>query len=411
MKNITKAVCLCCLLMVFLPALLNAHAPNQSYIYMRVYDTEVGGRFEITIKDLNQAVGLELKEDLSLEDLAPHLDKINAYLKSKINFSSKYGEHSIVFKDVELVTRGYLGTFALMDFSLENTSQVPDLLEIDYQAIFDQVENNKGVLVIEYNFKAGIIANEAGISLIFDEGNTKQSLKLDSYSVFTGFWAMIQMGMHHIWIGLDHILFLLALILPSVLLLMQMSEAANSPRDNGQFSALLTNHQWRPVPLFKPALWFIIKIITFFTIAHSITLSLAALEILILPSRLVESIIALSIALAAIHNMGPILQGRDWLIAFLFGLFHGFGFASVLAESGLSGDYLVLSLLGFNIGVEIGQLVIICIIFPVLYLLRKTILYRFILNYGSIILIIISLYWFIERALDIDIPVKWLIGL
>ena len=90
-----------------------------------------------------------------------------------------------------------------------------------------------------------------------------------------------------------------------------------------------------------------------------------------LPSRLSESVIAISIALAAYHNIQPIFKGKEWTIAFIFGFFHGFGFASVLAELG-SGEYLGLTLFGFNLGVEIGQIAVIIVIFPILYAIRKS---------------------------------------
>jgi len=149
----------------------------------------------------------------------------------------------------------------------------------------------------------------------------------------------------------------------------------------------------------------VVKIITFFTIAHSLTLCLAAFQIISLPPRLIESIIAISIALAAIHNIYPQFSGKEWLIAFVFGLFHGFGFASVLAEKGLAGNYLGLSIFGFNLGVEVGQLAIILVVFPILFLLRKTVLYPKIRVFGSIILIFFSLYWFIQRFFGVNLRV------
>jgi len=168
-------------------------------------------------------------------------------------------------------------------------------------------------------------------------------------------------------------------------------------------------NNWKAVEKFKPAIIYVITIITFFTISHCITLSLAALDIFNLPSRFVETLIALSIALAAWHNIKPIFK-KDWMIAFGFGLFHGFGFASVLGDIGLSGEYMVLSLLGFNLGVEIGQVAIICVIFPILFYLRSTKYYARILVYGSLILIAISLYWFVERAFDIDMLLDNYVG-
>ena len=202
---------------------------------------------------------------------------------------------------------------------------------------------------------------------------------------------MVKLGMWHIWIGLDHILFLVALILPAVVRRRRQEPMKASDLD-----------VWSPVDRFKPAFIYIVKIVTFFTIAHSITLSLAALDVINLSSRLVESIIALSIALAAYHNIRPIFGHREWLIAFLFGLFHGFGFASVLGDKGLAGEFMTLSLLGFNVGVEIGQIAIICGIFPVLYFLRRRDIYPKVIFYGSILLIVIALYWFAERSLDVN---------
>jgi hypothetical protein len=207
---------------------------------------------------------------------------------------------------------------------------------------------------------------------------------------------MIKSGIWHIWMGFDHILFLLALLLPSVLRFRSKDEV---------LPVGVHNNVWKPVERFKAALKNVIKIVTFFTIAHSITLCLAAFQIISLHPRLIESIIAISIALAAIHNIYPLLSRKEWLIAFVFGLFHGFGFASVLAEKGLGGSYLGLSVFGFNLGVEIGQLAIIALVFPILYLLRKTFLYPKIRVFGSIFLIFISLYWFIERAFGVDFPV------
>jgi hypothetical protein len=138
-------------------------------------------------------------------------------------------------------------------------------------------------------------------------------------------------------------------------------------------------------------------------------LAIASLGIFTLPSRYVESIIAFSIALAALHNIIPIFKSKEWIVAFAFGLFHGFGFASVLGEKGLGGDYIILSLLGFNGGVEIGQVAIIAGIFPVLYFLRTFSIYPKILTYGSGLLILISLHWSIERFFEINIPLgRWL---
>ena len=393
---------------LLIPFGLEAHAPNQSYIFLRVYEDGIGGRFEITTDDLNRALSLDLERGLTLEDLSPYLPRIQEYYLKNVTFSSEAGAHPIHFDEVGIMPID-LGDFVLLNFTLEEIDEVPEVLDIGYQVLFDLDPTHQGLQVIEYSWKAGIYNNEAIFSLIFGKGETHQPLDLTGSSIMLGFIIMIRSGMHHIYIGLDHILFLLALLLPAVVRRqpeLVKSAMASNQKSLKLFPGFLKPYAaaWKPVGNFKLGFIYLLKIVTFFTLAHTITLSLAALEIIKLPSALVESIIALSIALAAVHNIYPILaQGREWIIAFGFGLFHGFGFASVLGDIGLHGESMTLSLLGFNLGVEVGQVIIVCVIFPVLFLLRKTKIYTPILMYGSIFLILIALSWFFDRSLGIDL--------
>jgi hypothetical protein len=155
--------------------------------------------------------------------------------------------------------------------------------------------------------------------------------------------TFIKEGIWHIWRGYDHILFLLALLLPGVL-----------RRSDGT---------WEPVMAVKPAVIRVLQIVTAFTVAHSITLSLAALGLVHLPSRLIESAIAASVVMAALNNLRPFFFERGWLVAFGFGLLHGFGFANALSDLGLHSGQFALTLFGFNLGVEIGQLAIVALFF------------------------------------------------
>jgi hypothetical protein len=290
------------------------------------------------------------------------------------------------------------GSFARFHFYLENSQELPEEMEVTYTVLFDENPDHINMLAFEYNWKAGLINNESIIALDFTLGNETKILSMTDSSIWNGFVAMVKQGVWHIWIGLDHILFLLALILPSVVRRKKKLVEVEPGKTESKYYIW----GWEPVLKFKPAFIYIIKVITFFTIAHTITLTLASLEIVSLPSRVVESIIALSIGLAAYHNITPIFKGKDWIIAFVFGLFHGFGFASVLGDLGIKGEFLTLTLFGFNLGVEIGQVAIIALIFPILYFIRKIKFYPHFLVYLSVLLIIISLYWFVERAFDYD---------
>jgi HupE / UreJ protein len=179
-----------------------------------------------------------------------------------------------------------------------------------------------------------------------------------------GAGSFFPLGIEHILIGYDHLLFLLMLILRG-----------------GNLIQLL-------------------KIITGFTVAHSITLALAALDVVSMPGALVESLIALSIAYVAAENMFPkFAASRRWAVSFLFGLVHGFGFSSVLREIGLPKENLLLSLLNFNLGVEVGQAVVVLLLIPLLLKLRATRWEpRFVSSLSGIVMVF-GLGLFVERAL------------
>lgn len=385
------------LIALMAPFFASAHAINSSYIFLNIYEEDgIHGRFEFNINEINKVFNLNLPKDATYDEVQPHIAAIKKYLLEHSSLSSNGQQYELVYKEVEMREIDY-GNYVKLYFYLENSKDIPESIDVFFNPAFEADDTHRGFLVVEQNWRDGVVNNEAIISLYFSPEETKDTLFLDDMSIWKGFLGMVKQGVWHIWIGLDHILFLIALILPSVL---YRKEEATVKLTNSNFFG------WYPVLKFKPAFMYILKIVTFFTIAHTITLSLAALEIVTLPSRVVESIIAFSIGLAAFHNIIPIFKGRDWIIAFIFGLFHGFGFASVLGDLGLTNTFLTYSLFGFNIGVEIGQVLIIAGIFPILFFLRKKKIYKGIFFYGCILLIIISAYWMVERIFDVNLGVE-----
>ena len=146
------------------------------------------------------------------------------------------------------------------------------------------------------------------------------------------------------------------------------------------------------------------KIVTAFTFAHSITLALASLDYIYIPSSVIEPVIALTVVIVALNNLFPLIHKRRWQLALAFGLIHGFGFAGVLKDLNLSDENLALSLLGFNLGVELGQLLIVAIFLPLIFYIREKWFYkRVVFNAGSWLVIGISLIWIIERVFNIDV--------
>jgi hypothetical protein len=375
-----------------------AHELGQSYMFLRIHDDSIVVRVEITVADLELALGFGWDpEDVIMSMVQGRLADIRAYAEPHFSLSTVGGPLPIRFDNVD-VRYLEIADYVVLTYLIDGLDAIPDEVEVLYSVLFEADGNHRNMLIIEYNWKTATFNNEAIVSLIFSPRNATQTLDLTSSSILRGFIGFIRLGTWHIWIGIDHLLFLLALILPAVL-----------SRKGGR---------WEPVADFRTALINIVTIVTFFTIAHSVTLTLAALDVVRLSSRLVETIIAGSIAVAAWANLVPKLNVKEWSIAFVFGLFHGFGFASVLGDIGLAREHLVLSLLGFNVGVELGQVAVICAVFPFLFLLRKTGLYAWILRFGSWFLVSVALYWAFERAFDVDIPIvsilttpfTWLFG-
>jgi hypothetical protein len=152
------------------------------------------------------------------------------------------------------------------------------------------------------------------------------------------------------------------------------------------------------------ATWATARVVTAFTLAHSITLSAAAFSIVELPSRLVECVIAASVTVAAINNIFPIVTRRIWVAAFIFGLMHGFGFASALTDLGLPPARKLIALFAFNVGVELGQLAIVAALLPILFFIRRTNIYaRFAMPTGSMLIAVIGFLWLVQRAIGINI--------
>ncbi len=357
-----------------------AHKPSDSYLTLKKHETDpslIDARWDISLKDLNFAIGLDDNDDNSITwgELKKHHSQISDYVLSFLRFKTENSYCS--YENVEhLVDSHSDGTYDVIHFYIKCPSaKRPVKFDVEYNLFFDLDSSHRGLLNIEHKGKT--------LTAVFSPEKSIQHLDLGKFNPWNQFLEFTKEGIWHIWIGFDHILFLLALLLPSVF--------------------TRTENKWNSVNNFKTAFWNVFKIVTAFTIAHSITLSIAALEIIKLPSRLVESAIAASVVLAALNNIFPIFKKGRWLIAFLFGLIHGFGFANVLMDLGLSKETLLVPLISFNVGVELGQLVIVTGFLPVAYILRDNFIYRkVIMLLGSLIIALIALLWFIERFFNLS---------
>jgi HupE / UreJ protein len=199
------------------------------------------------------------------------------------------------------------------------------------------------------------------------------------------FLSMFKLGMHHIAEGTDHLLFLLALLLPAAL--------------------LPGAKRWTSAAPVRASLAQIVKIVTAFTLGHSMTLALAGFGLVRVSSQPVEVLIAVSILVSAAHAFRPIFPGREAVVAASFGLIHGLAFAGVLEQTGLGFGARLSGLLGFNLGIEMMQLLVVLATMPSLLLLSRTRRYSLARVCGAVFAGVASLGWIGERLFDWGNPV------
>ncbi|MDC8758845.1 HupE/UreJ family protein [Janthinobacterium fluminis] len=356
-----------------LAAPARAHKPSDSYLTLDVRGSHITGQWDIALRDLDFAIGLDADADgrLTWDEVRARHPAIAAYALGRLALSSAQAGCPVRLRE-QLIERHTDGAYSVLRFDADCAAPL-DAVDIAYRLFADIDPQHKGLLQLRHG--------GATSTAIFSPERPRQSLALAAPDRLGQFAAYVRHGAWHIWIGYDHILFLLSLLLPAVL-----APATARPSDS-----------------FRDSLVDVCKVVTAFTLAHSLTLSLASLSLLTPPSRWVETAIAASVVLAALNNLLPLFRGRRPLVAFAFGLVHGFGFAGVLADLGLGQASLLASLLGFNLGVELGQLAIVAAFLPLAYLLRHTWFYRQLLGAGSTLIALLATVWLVERALDLKL--------
>ena len=351
----------------------SAHKPSDSYLTLAVDGNTIKGQWDISLRDLEFAVGVDGNGDgqLTWDEIQARHNDIAAYALARLAIAG-----CPVTAGEQLIDHHTDGAYTVLKFTAA-CGTAPRQLRIGYRLFADTDPQHKGLLKVD--------ARGATKTAIFGIDNPDQVVMLEKTSRVSEFFDYVRHGVWHIWIGFDHILFLLSLLLPAVL--------------------VWRGAAWDKAPDFRSAAVDVFKIISAFTVAHSVTLSLAALQVVSLPSRWVESAIAASVVIAALNNVVPVVHGKRWIAAFVFGLIHGFGFASVLADLGLPQGSLAIALVGFNVGVELGQLAIVAAFLPLAFAVRGSWFYRrFVLVGGSALIALLAAAWLAERLFEVDLP-------
>ena len=360
-----------------------AHAKGENYVWINVENDFISGRFEIRREDLKSKLGIDVDAmgESRLEGARASQSAVHDYLGAHFSISDSTGEFTLEFADAglfdgdnEFIQYPYRIQALPADNKITVKSTIfltPELLSSD--------RLHPSVIVVEYNKVAGTEYGEENVALVFGPGVTEREIDLANPPVVLEWRDFLKQGLLHIAIGLDHVIFIVLILLTVVL-----------RRESGR---------WVGQPGFGAVLWKALKVITTFTVAHSVTLSLAALGLVSFNTTAIEIIIALSILVLAIANLLPVSTVHGLVLIFVFGLFHGLGFASVMGDLQFRTVLMERILVLFNVGVEIGQILIAIAVLPLLYLMRNHLGYRsYVVIPVSVLSACVAGYWIVQRA-------------
>ena len=362
------------LLLCWCPAAM-AHKSSDSFVHLAVHGNVVSVQWDIALRDLEAPLALDANGDglLSWGEVRQREPQLTRYALQRLSLRND-GKPCASEPGQLLVDSHSDGAYAVLRFEALCDSTI-NALQVDYRLFADTDAGHRGLLNVElggrtYTQVLGPDAPTA--SFTAEQGG--------SWGQLLGY---LRTGIGHIWTGFDHLLFLFSLLLPAVL--------------------VRRGPHWEGATTLGGSLGDVLRVVTAFTVAHSLTLGLATFGLLRVPSRISESAIALSVVAAALNNVWPVVKHRRWVVAFCFGLVHGLGFANVLGDLGLPRGALALALVGFNLGVETGQLAIVALFFPVSYAIRTSLFYRrCVMTAGSMGIAMLAALWLAERAFNLQ---------
>jgi HupE / UreJ protein len=357
-----------------------AHKSSDSYLQLDAGKTGTTLRWDIALRDLDAAIDLDANEDgkLTWAEVKAAWPRVQDYGLAHLQI-----EGCALRVTERALERRNDGAYAVLFIGSDCVLSAAPVIRY---SLFREVDpTHRGIARVQ---RAGeplaLLMLDPTLAAAVAPAAPSAAPPAAEHGSSESRWEFLREGIRHILTGYDHVLFLLCLLLPSVM--------------------RRTPDGWRPVERLSQAVLPIVGIVSAFTVAHSITLGLAAMKVVSLSPAFIEPAIAVTIILAALDNVWPIFPVRRVVVTFFFGLIHGFGFAGVLAELNLPTSAFAWALLQFNVGLELGQLLIVVCVTALLFLLRQRPHYRsWVIRGGSFAAILVGVLWLIERTANVSL--------
>ena len=372
-------------LLVMNASVVNAHELSSGYLTLNAGEENTySGELLLKPDDIGQVAGLDTNGDgaLTWGEIHQNQPLLERYITKvlSIRVDDSPCEINLSMPNIRSVS----GDSYLVS-PIQVMCESDGTLGIHYDGIFEHSPTHKLLVNVNLADQSGSrlqsssksSSDNTSVTSVLDTDSRSVTFDASTTSLTALFISLVYEGVWHIFIGIDHILFLVATLL-----------TVNLVREH---------KQWQKEPSTSRILKHTVILVSAFTLAHSITLTATALNFIALDSRLVELGIAISVLLTALNNIYPLIV-RLGIITFAFGLLHGMGFASVFADLNAQSNNLVLSVVAFNIGVEVGQLAIVAVLLPLLLWLRHFAFYaKTLMPLLSSIIAIIAINWTIQR--------------
>lgn len=352
-----------------------SHPMDHSLIELDISTDQVNAEIRVPMGDFQEASQI-LVRGKSLEEIQSHQDQYLDYVFKHVDIY----EHSdqlwakSVIGPIKLDSTHNKIPDLMFRISFRPNGPTPKVFTVRSDLVVHQVITHKVFLGLRSDWEAGILSDQKQILTAFNNDRKEFQIQRQQGSWWTGFWGTLNLGLKHIYEGFDHVLFL-------VMLVMSLSF----------------------VPPYRRAFKKLLFLVSAFTLGHTISLFWAGVFLLPISTQVIECLVALTILVTAIHVIRPMIDGKEWFVSLVFGLIHGLAFSEVVSEFHLSKKFLILSILGFNIGVEIMQIILIGLIVPWLFWATKLPNGFRIKNFFAGLVVVLSVIWFFERAMNLEV--------